>query len=213
MPSTAFLPSSSSHQQERLAHCDSISEFQHRSSQEPGDSAIFGPDLLPTWCRAHLSVPGGYLSSQESHMVNGASDPPPSSQTADDCQAVRSFFYVITFNAFISVCKLYTYNCQLYSCVTFDELVCCEQKVFITQISVWNLQSADKAMPVWFVIRQDSSQPTHLWRAWCARGQPEMCQLKPWHNLRDPMRPAISSAFYSSRLNSLSLCLSHSLFF
>lgn len=35
-----------------------------------------------------------------------------------------------------------------------------------------------------------------------------MCQLKPRHNLRDPMRPAIASAFYSSCLNSFSLPLS-----
>lgn len=56
------------------------------------------------------------------------------------------------------------------------------------------------------------TQPTHLWRAWCTQGQPEMCQLKPRHNLRDPMRPAIASTFYSSCLNSFSLPLSLSFF-
>lgn len=70
------------------------------------------------------------------------------------------------------------------------------------------MQSEDKTMPVWFVIRQVLTQPTHLWRAWCTRGQPEMCQLKPRHNLRDLMRPTISSSFYSPCLNSFSLPLS-----
>lgn len=58
-------------------------------------------------------------------------------------------------------------------------------------ISVTNLQSQDKAMPVWFVICQSWLNPNHLWKAWCTQGQPEMCQLKPRHNLRDLMRPAI----------------------
>lgn len=52
------------------------------------------------------------------------------------------------------------------------------------------------------------TQPTHLWRAWCTQGQPAMCQLKPRHNLRDLMKPAISSSFYSPCLNSFSLPLS-----
>ena len=51
------------------------------------------------------------------------------------------------------------------------------------------------------------TQPTHLWRAWCTRGQPEMCQLKPRHNLKDRMGPAISPSFYTPCLNSLSLPL------
>lgn len=55
------------------------------------------------------------------------------------------------------------------------------------------------------------TQPTHLWRAWCTRGQPEMCQLKPRHNLKDRMGPAISPTF--TRLAStLSHCLSLSFF-
>lgn len=37
-----FLPSSSSQQQERLVDCDSICEFQHSSSQEPGNLSYFG---------------------------------------------------------------------------------------------------------------------------------------------------------------------------
>lgn len=55
---SAFLPPSSSHQEKRLLVCDSISEFQHSSSQEPQNSAILGADLLPTWGQAHLFVPG-----------------------------------------------------------------------------------------------------------------------------------------------------------
>lgn len=56
------------------------------------------------------------------------------------------------------------------------------------------------------------TQPTHLWRAWCTRGQPEMCQLKPRHNLRDLMGPAISASFHSPCLNSFSLPLLLSFF-
>lgn len=55
-------------------------------------------------------------------------------------------------------------------------------------------------------------QPTNLWRAWCTRGQLVMRQLKPRHNLRDLMRPAISSSFYSACLNSFSLPLLQSFF-
>lgn len=87
MPSSAFLPSSSSQQQERLVDCDSISEFQHSCSQEPCNLAILGPDLLPTWGQAHLSAPGvpAHLQSPTwlTSMGPSGSDPPPWSEMED----------------------------------------------------------------------------------------------------------------------------------
>lgn len=69
MPSFTFLPSSSSQQIERLVDCDSISEFQHSSSQEPCNFAILGTDLRPTW--SLCKVPHGAQWSTTMHPNGG----------------------------------------------------------------------------------------------------------------------------------------------
>lgn len=78
-------------------NCDNISEFQQSSSQEPSNFAILGPDLLPTWCWAHLSVSGAHfpLSSPTRLTIVGlsASDPPPCSQIEEKTGVCDSFNY------------------------------------------------------------------------------------------------------------------------
>lgn len=56
------------------------------------------------------------------------------------------------------------------------------------------------------------TQSTPLWKVWCTQGRPVMCKLKPRHNLRDLMRPAIPSSCCSARLNYVSLPLLQSFF-
>lgn len=87
---------------------------------------------------------------------------------------------------------------------------------FCAQVSKQSTNLCHKwAIGRWTVVCRASvlSQPTHLWRAWCNRGELGRHQLKPRHNLRDLMRLAICSRFHSACLDSFSTPLRQVLFF
>lgn len=210
-----------SQQQERLVDWDSISEFQCSSSQEPCNLAISRADLLPTWSEAHVFSPWRTCSSAKLICLTSVGSLIHCHASKWRTQQSRWQMWQVNFNHGGKFWFLYVHMCVclkrlqnlimvIYVFKTVD-LVCCEQGKRYNRAK--SLSYIDNQKIKQCGLQGVTYDSTHSFvESVVTQGQPVIFKLKPRHNLRDLMRPAISFSFYLPSLNSISLPLLQSFF-